>query len=306
MEASRLRRLGVVARGAWAGDQATRFPETTIAMSNTIALPVLGACMNVAALADHREWLLEGQRDLELQDFCMVDVLDGDWRDRVAQARPLLAGHTGRLGIHGPFWGFSIASKDPEIRAVVRRRLDQGLDACAALGATQMVVHSPYTTWGHNNLGPDMAARQEITALVHDTLAPAVRRAESLGVVLVIENIEDKDPMDRVILARSFNSRAVRVSVDTGHANYAHGSTGAPPVDFYITAAGDLLDHVHIQDTDGYGDRHWVPGEGNIRWPAVFAALAALGHSPRLNLELRDRSRIRDGAAFLHAAGLAR
>jgi len=306
MEASPRRHQNAVARGPAAREQEASALENTIAMSNTLPLPVLGACMNVGSLPDYREWLLEGQRDLELQDFCMTEVLDGDRRERVAQAKPLLAGHTGRLGIHGPFWGFSIASKDPEIRAVVRRRLDQGLDACAELGATQMVVHSPFTTWGHNNIGPDVKARQDLTALAHDTLAQAVRRAESLGVVLVIENIEDKDPMDRVILARSFNSASVRVSVDTGHANYAHGSTGAPPVDHYITAAGDMLDHVLIQDSDGYRDRHWVPGEGNIPWPAVFEAIAALGHRPRLNLELRDRNRLRDGAAFLQAAGLGR
>ncbi len=279
-------------------------------MSNTPALPLLGACLNVEDLADHRDWLLEGQRDLEIQDFCRADVLDGDWRARAARAKGLLAGHTGRLGIHGPFWGFSIASKDPEIRAVVRRRLDQGLDACAELGATQMVVHSPYTTWGYNNLGPNDAAQQQVLDLSHDTLGAAVRRAEALGVVLVLENIEDKDPMERVRLARSFNSAHVRVSVDTGHANYAHGSTGAPPVDHYITAAGDLLDHVHIQDTDGYGDRHWVPGEGNIAWAAVFRAIAALmangGTQPRLNVELAENARVREGVAFLAGAGLAR
>ncbi len=275
-------------------------------MSNTPALPLLGVCLNVEDLPDHRGWLLEGQRDLEIQDFCQADVLDGDWRARVARAKGLLAGHTGRLGIHGPFWGFSIASKDPEIRAVVRRRLDQGLDACAELGATQMVVHSPYTTWGYNNLGPDQAAQQQVFDLAHDTLGAAVRRAEALGVVLVLENIEDKDPMERVRLARSFNSAHVRVSVDTGHANYAHGSTGGPPVDHYITAAGDLLDHVHIQDTDGYGDRHWVPGEGNIPWAAVFRAIAALGTNPRLNVELNENARVREGVAFLAGAGLAR
>lgn len=279
-------------------------------MSNTPTLPLLGACLDVEDLPDHRDWLLEQPRDLELQDFCRSEVLDGDWRARCTRAKALLEGHKGRLGIHGPFWGFTIASKDPEIRAVVRRRLDQGLDACAELGATMMVVHSPYSTWGYNNLGHDQAARQQVLDLCHDTMDAAVRRAESLGVVLVIENIEDKDPMERVLLARSFASRAVRVSVDTGHANYAHGSTGAPPVDHYITAAGDLLDHVHLQDTDGYGDRHWVPGEGNIAWPAVFRAIAAVmaahGTTPRLKLELKENARIREGAAFLAASGLAR
>ncbi|MCS6932442.1 MAG: sugar phosphate isomerase/epimerase [Acetobacteraceae bacterium] len=268
--------------------------------------PVLGACMPVAALADHAEWLVEDARDLELQDFCEAEVLNGDWRERARAARALLAGHRGRLGIHGPFWGFSVASKDPDVRALVRRRMDQGLDVAAELGATQMVVHSPYTTWSHNHLGADERARADIISLAHDTLMPAVRRAESLGVTLVIENIEDKDPMDRVILARSFGSEAVKVSLDTGHAQYAHVTTGAPPVDYYVTAAGDMLEHVHIQDADGYADRHWVPGEGSVNWRAVFAALARLPRMPRLNIEIRDRARIREAAAFLDAAGLAR
>ncbi|MBR7518030.1 TIM barrel protein, partial [Mycobacterium tuberculosis] len=92
----------------------------------------------------------------------------------------------------------------------------------------------------------------------HATLAPVVARAAETGVELVIENIEDKDPTDRVTLARTFDSPAVRVSLDTGHAHYAHGSTGAPPVDQYVTAAGNMLTHVHIQDADGYADRHWL------------------------------------------------
>jgi sugar phosphate isomerase/epimerase len=268
--------------------------------------PVLGACMPVAALADHAEWLAEDARDLELQDFCEAEVLCGDWRERVRAARALLAGHRGRLGIHGPFWGFSVTSKDPEVRALVRRRMDQGLDAAAELEATQMVIHSPYTTWGHNQLGADERARAEVIALAHDSLMPAVRRAESLGITLVLENIEDKDPLDRVILARSFASEAVKVSLDTGHALYAHASTGAPPVDYFVTAAGEMLDHVHIQDGDGYADRHWVPGEGAVNWRALFAALSRLPRMPRLNIEIRDKARIREAAAYLEAAGLAR
>lgn len=270
-------------------------------------LPVLGACLPIDSLPLYRDWILADQRDVELQDFCFPDVLSGtDWKDRAARAKEMLRGHSGRLGIHGPFWGFSIASKDPEIRAVVRRRMEQGLDACAETGATQMVVHSPYTTWGYNNIDFDRNGRAEMIGLAHDTLLPAVRRAEALGVTLVIENIEDKDPRDRVVLADSFGSASVKVSVDTGHAFYAHGATGAPPVDAYIIAAGDTLDHVHVQDADGYADRHWVPGEGSIRWPSVFAAIAALGTTPRLMIEIRDKTRIRDAAAYLAKMGLAR
>lgn len=268
-------------------------------------LPLLGAALSLDMVERHRDWLFERQRDLELQEFFEASVLDGDWRDRAARTRRVLDGYTGRLGIHGPFWGFTIDSEDPEVRAVVTRRLMQGLDAVEAIGATQMVIHSPYTTWDANNLDYNRRGREGIVERAHATLAPVVKRAEEIGCVLVIENIEDKDPHDRVALARSFESRAVRVSIDVGHAHYAHHSTGAPPVDYYVRAAGEMLAHVHVQDADGHADRHWLPGEGTILWHSVFRALAAYCERPRLLIEVKDKANLRKGADHLVALGLA-
>jgi sugar phosphate isomerase/epimerase len=98
----------------------------------------------------------------------------------------------------------------------------------------------------------------------------------------------------------------VGASIFTGHAHYPPGATGAPPVDRYVTAAGELLAHVHLQDADGYADRHWAPGDGTIRWPSIFKALGSLTTSPRLILELRDHSEILKGAQHLIDLGLAR
>ena len=271
-------------------------------MSNS--LPVIGAALPVEELETYRNWLIDKDRDLELQSFTRAEVLDGDWRPLAEQAKRLLDGHKGRLGIHGPFWGLAIDSMDPEIRAVVTRRMLQGLDVCVALGATQMVVHSPYSSWSYNNIDAMPKMGPSIIENVHATLAPAVKRAEDQGTVLVIENIEDKDPSARVRLAESFGSDAVRVSLDTGHANYAHSATGAAPVDYYVRAAGERLAHVHLQDNDGYADRHWAPGAGTIRWHSVFRALAALENQPHLVLELRDYGHIPGAMAFLEREGL--
>jgi sugar phosphate isomerase/epimerase len=268
-------------------------------------LPVLGAALPLSGLMLHRDWILAMQRDLEVQDFFMADVLNGDWGPLAAQVKAALDGYSGRLGIHGPFWGFSIASRDPDVRTLVAKRMEQGLDVCAHLGATQMVIHSPYTTWDYNNLDYNPNGRELVIELAHKTIGAAVKRAEDMGCVLVIENIEDKDPHARVDLAKSFSSPAVKVSIDTGHANYAHHSTDGPPVDYYVHAAGDLLDHVHLQDTDGHADRHWAPGEGNIRWEEVFRALGRIGSKPRLVLELRDKEKVRAGAYHLIRLGLA-
>lgn len=274
-------------------------------MANDL-LPLIGAAVSVDELAHWRDWLLDGHRDLELQTFHQPDVLTGDWQTPANEARRLLDGYSGRLGIHGPFWGMKLDSQDPDVRQVVTRRMMTGLDICEAVGATQMVIHSPYTTWDYNNLDNYPTGRADLIGRVHQTLAEVVRRAEGQGVTLVIENIEDINPMDRRVLAESFGSNAVRLSLDTGHAMYAHGSTGAPPVDYFVTAAADLLEHVHLQDADGYADRHWAIGEGSIRWSAVFRALAALPQRPRLILELRQKSGISPSMAFLTAAGLAR
>ena len=270
-----------------------------------MTLPILGAALTIDEAAVHHNWLRAKPRDIELQDFVRVDVLDGDWLPLVQQAAKVLDGHDGRLGIHGPFWGFTIDSADPDIRKLVTRRLLQGLQVVEALDGTHMVIHSPYTTWDYNNLDKDEGAREGKLERCHDTLEQVVRRAEDIGCRLVVENIEDIDPADRLALADSFQSEAVSVSIDTGHAYYAHRSTGAPPVDYFVISAGDRLGHIHLQDADGYADRHWSLGEGTIPWHAVFTALAKLNSNPRLIIEIKDKSKIPASAAYLESLGLA-
>lgn len=270
-----------------------------------MTLPLLGAAMSLDDLEIHRDWLLDRQRDLEIQNFVQADVLDGDWMPLVERAKRLLDGHTGRVGIHGPFFGFVINSQDPAIRAVVARRMMQALDVSEALGATHMVIHSPYTGWHRNNFDHFPGERERLVDYTHKTIDAAVKRAEDIGLTFVIENCEDVDPHMRVALAESFNSSSVAVSIDTGHAQCAHGSNGAPPVDYFVHAAGNRLKHVHLQDVDGYADRHWGLGEGNIRWHSVFAALGKLTSNPRLIIELRDKAKIRSSVDYLASLGLA-
>lgn len=267
-------------------------------------LPVIGAALTNAELVTFRQWVLEKDRDLELQSFVNASVLDDDWTPLAAEVKTLLAGYKGRMGIHGPFWGFAIDTPDPMVRQVVQKRLGQGLDVCAAVGGTHMVVHSPFSTWDYNNLDGRAGMRDYLFTRVHDVMDQIVKRAETLGVTLVMENIEDINPADRKDLCASFGSTAFQVSIDTGHAQYAHGSTGAPPVDYFVRSAGDALAHVHLQDADGHADRHWQIGQGNILWSSVFAAIAALNVKPRLILELEDKACIPASMAYLMSKGL--
>lgn len=269
-------------------------------------LPILGACLPVSHLAQYRDWLFDGDRDVELQGFNLPAAMDGDWRPMAEEANRILNGHKGRIGTHGPFVGFPINAQDSLIRKVVEQRMMDALDMCTFMHGTHMVIHSPYTPWEQHNFTTYDNYRQHLLDFTHLTLDAVVRRAENEGVVLVLENVMDIEPAERRRVVESFASPSLRISVDTGHAHYAHYMLGAPPADQFIVDAGTLLEHVHIQDADGYADRHWTPGEGTIAWHAVFREIARLPQAPRVMLELRDKDKIGAAHAFLLERGLVR
>jgi sugar phosphate isomerase/epimerase len=270
------------------------------------SLPLLGAALPISGLAEYRDWLIEDQRAVEIQDPCLQDVLDEDWSHLTRRARELLDGHTGLRGIHGPFDGISIMSKDRKARALASERLCQALRFGAEIGATHMVVHSPFMFFGTPFVPHSQAFDREAQIdLVHATLDPVVALARELGCMLVFEGIEDQHPAPLLALVSSFESDLVRMSLDIGHAMITN-RRGGPPPDQWVREAGPLLGHLHLQDSDGNIDRHWAPGKGQMPWYALFEALASLKHQPRLILELKQKGEIRQGAAWLAERGLAR
>ncbi|MEL6521399.1 MAG: sugar phosphate isomerase/epimerase family protein [Pseudomonadota bacterium] len=267
--------------------------------------PILGAALRPEELAAHHNWLRDLPRDLELQGFHGDAVVGVDVKAKAEEVRPLLDGMEGRIGMHGPFRGFQLDTEDADVRVVVHKRLSEGLDACGWLGATQMVVHSPVKAWHHENMENQDDGWEQFQDRVHLTLGPAVARAQDMGVEIVIENIEDRDPAARVRLVQSFASPALKVSIDTGHAAYAHGVGNAPAVDRYVRSAGNHLAHVHVQDTDHFADRHWAIGDGELPWMSIFAELAKLTSNPRLIIEIKDKTAVQRSAAWLAERGLA-
>ena len=265
----------------------------------------IGACLAPHEIADHQDWLFDTDRDLELQGFSQHADLTTEFEDRIAAANAALDGFQGRRGIHGPFEGLDIDNKDPELRPLITARFLKALEAADRVGARQMVLHSPYDRWyAHNRLNKADYAEEKL-ALVHEVMGPVVKAAENAGITLVIENIVDVDPATRREMVDSFDSGAIALSIDTGHAHLARRMAGAPPVDYFVRDAGDQLCHVHLQDVDGHADRHWAPGEGEIHWQEVFRALSACGAAPHLVLELRRKSDIPQGFAYLKSLGLA-
>ncbi|MBD3763241.1 MAG: sugar phosphate isomerase/epimerase [Rhodobacterales bacterium] len=271
-----------------------------------MTLPLLGAAVNLTSYPLIRDWVCGAGRAIEIQDFCAVGVLERDQADLIAAWRALLDGHMGDRGIHGPFFGLDIATPDGEVRAVVQKRMLQGLSVAEALGATHMVIHSPFTHWHQLNRANYPGVHPGLLSAAADCLAPVLARAADIGCTLMLENCDDTDPAARVDMVRHIDHANLKVSLDTGHADLVHGRYDAPPVVDFIAAAAGHLGHAHLQDVDGYADRHWHPGDGRIAWRPVLSALAALPERPRLILEVRaDLPRLPATVAWLQGLGLA-
>jgi sugar phosphate isomerase/epimerase len=269
-------------------------------------LPVLGASLFVKSLELHRDWLSVGPRNLELQDPIMPSVLANDPRALIAQARAILGDYRGRVGIHGPFIGFSlIAGFDPDVAKVVIHRLTQALDFASELGAEYVVIHSPFIGFGASPFSVSALPKDLFNeiGLIHAVIEPLLKRAEAAKCRIVIENVQDNNSAPLCDLVRSFDSPFVRVSIDVGHAFITH-QHGGPTPDQWVRDAGPLLAHMHIQDTDGQTDRHWAPGQGSINWHALFEEIRALESAPLMVLELRDHLAIEKGAGYLIDRGL--
>ncbi len=269
-------------------------------------LPLAGAALLVGELPHYGAWIMEHGRDLEIQDPAYPNVLDGDWQATARQATSILAGHTGRIGIHGPFVALNLIAGDPKIRAVVTDRLRQGIEFAHAVGGTHMVMHSPFQFFGHPMLAesPAFGLARSLTQ-VHRTLDPVVELARQAGVTLVIETIHDTHVRPLLALVDSFPADVVRLSIDVGHAFIGH-KLGGPSPDQWVREAGERLAHVHLQDTDGLWDRHWGPGRGNVNWFAFFEALGVVDAHPRLILELNDKRELGRAAQWLTAQGYTR
>jgi sugar phosphate isomerase/epimerase len=128
-------------------------------------------------------------------------------------------------------------------------------------------------------------SRRKALKLFHQGLEQVVPLAEELGVMVLVEPepdlmIETTDQFEEFI--RDVRSKAVGLNFDIGHFFCA----GEDPLKAFETLF-QWVGHVHIEDIAANREHnHLIAGHGAIEFKRIFEAMARLGYSGHISLEL--------------------
>lgn len=187
-----------------------------------------------------------------------------------------VAGWLKELDLHAPVAHGRYSFDKPDLGALDEaRRLASvahvagGFDQLIALGVQYVVLHptgsaKEYTAAARDaRLDQACKSMDELAEIIRDT--PLKIAWENLPHYHQSRPLHDMAELRQLVDQQPAN---VGLCVDTTHALISEHD----PIE-QIKIAGDRLFCLHLHDSDGVGDCHWVPGKGIIDWPRLRQCL---------------------------------
>ena len=165
-----------------------------------------------------------------------------------------------------PFDLFDLSSPDPVLRAETLKRYREYLGRIGDAGIGIAVVHPS----GEPNPPEERGDR---ISLCRESLAVLAEEALRCGVTVAVEDLPRTciGNCSGEILTLLDAHPALRACFDTNHL------LTEDPVQF-VSAVGNRIVTLHVSDYDRTDEKHWLPGEGTIDWPALVSALENAGY----------------------------
>ncbi|MCR5689197.1 MAG: TIM barrel protein [Clostridiales bacterium] len=159
----------------------------------------------------------------------------------------------------------------------------RSIEVAAALGARYLVIHP---VWQDKNGNPIRTKLRflQVNAEAYKKWLPT---AEEYGVVLLAENIlwySSANPKAIADLVKTVDSDWFGWCFDVGHA----WCSGYSPDVLKKCAVAPMS--IHIQDNDGSGDQHLIPGDGTIDMTLFAETLREIGYLGDCVLESHHQS----------------
>jgi len=209
---------------------------------------------------------------------------------RISPDIPLLKDLLNRLhlkvhSLHAPFSDVAISSLDEEERENSLELIKKSMEFCTEVEGGIVIIH-PCST---EMLG-DAQSYRTVKNKAEDSLFSLTTFAEKLGIRLAVENLPNiggwrfgTDVSELSQLVSKANNPHLGLCLDIGHVFVGRKNVSLSKA---IFACGKDLIALHIQDTDGKKDRHWLPGEGIINWAQFLKDLILIGYQGALTLEI--------------------
>ena len=166
-----------------------------------------------------------------------------------------------------PFREIDISSCRKELRDNAVRLYKELIEKAADIGIRTFVIHPSGEPIG-------VEEREDRIRYSMQTLDSLAEFAHQHGAVIAVENLPRTclgNTADEMLRLLSANEK-LRVCFDTNH--LLQGSHAD-----FIRKLGDKIVTLHVSDYDFVDEKHWLPGEGEIDWPALYSALRESGYS---------------------------
>ncbi|HOP11684.1 MAG TPA: sugar phosphate isomerase/epimerase family protein [Oscillospiraceae bacterium] len=199
--------------------------------------------------------------------------------------------------MHAPFptW----MDGETEINENIFATIVKSIEMCAFCGCPRLIIHPAFIPGARAPMSKKCV--HETNVKFYSVLIPYLKKYNVIGCLenLFLRDYEKKriyagacsDIHDTNALLDELNDiageRRFGFCLDTGHLNLI----GADQYEF-ITALGDRLETLHIQDNHGTEDEHLAPYMGNIIWERFFEGLRAINYRGNLSFETFGAVRI--------------
>lgn len=163
-----------------------------------------------------------------------------------------------------PFDPWDISA--PELAPACVRYFCEVIRRWSAVGVKYFIIHPS----GEPITDEERSMRMATAVASLAAIAPV---AEECGAVLCVEDLPRTNLGNcaEELLALTDAHPNLRICMDTNH--FQGGDVAE-----CIRKVGHRIARTHISDADSINERHWLPGEGELDWQAIYRALCEVGY----------------------------
>ena len=155
--------------------------------------------------------------------------------------------------IHLPYEECNLFWSDSEIeREKYLKEVLKWIEGCKASGADKIVMHTNRSSITSANYNSGYKSFEKITLL-----------AEDIKIKVAVENTKRFNYTEFIL--NKFKSDYLGLCYDSSH-DFINGESK----DKILNKWKDRLFCVHLSDTDGLEDRHWLPSKGNVDFKQII------------------------------------